>query len=103
MDDETISNRINISFIGILSVVAYYFVIQDNIPNISYLTLIDVFIIVTFFILAASVIISVVVDKLNKAGRENTGNRIDFISRWAFPCGYALLSLLIAVFFFVFT
>ena len=102
LDDETVSNRINISFIGILSVVAYYFVIQNNIPHISYLTLIDAFIITTFIILAASVIVSLVVDKLNRAGKSDIGDKIDSISRWAFPSSYLLMSVLIVVFFFIF-
>jgi len=103
LDDEAVSNRINISFIGILSVVAYYFVIQNNIPNISYLTLIDAFIIVTFFFLAASVIVSLIVDKLNRAGKSQIGDKIDYRSRWVFPTSYLLISVLIVVFFFIYT
>jgi len=102
LDDETASNRINISFIGILSVVAYYFVIQNNIPNISYLTLIDAFIITTFFFLAASVIVSLMVDKLNRAGNSERGDKIDAFSRWGFPSSYLFISVLIVVFFFIF-
>ncbi len=103
MDEEATSDRINVSFIGILSVVAYYFVIQDSIPSISYITLIDCFIIVTFFSLAATVIISIVVDKLNKSGREQMGDNIDRISRWAFPSLYFSMSLLITLLFFMVT
>lgn len=101
LDDEAVSNRINISFIGILSVVAYYFVIQNNIPNISYLTLIDAFIIATFFFLAASVIVSLIVDKLNRAGKSQIGDKIDYRSRWVFPTSYLLISVLIVVLFFI--
>lgn len=103
MDEEATSDRINVSFIGILSVVAYYFVIQDSIPSISYITLIDCFIILTFVILAATVIISIVVDKLNKSDREHVGDRIDRISRWAFPSFYFSMSLLITLVFFMVT
>ena len=103
MDEESLTDRINISFIGILSVVAYYFVIQDNIPSISYFTLIDSFIIVTFFILAASVLISVSVDKLNKSDRVSLGDRIDRVARWAFPIFYFSVTLLITVIFFLVT
>ena len=102
LDDETVSNRINISFIGILSVVAYYFVIQNNIPNISYLTLIDAFIIITFIFLAASVLVSLIVDKLNRAGKSQRGDKIDYLSRWIFPSSYLLITALLVVLFFVF-
>ena len=102
MDEESLSNRISISFIGILSVVAYYFVIQDSIPRISYLTLTDVFIILTFIILTASVLVSIIVDKLNRAGRKNIGDKLDYISRWAFPTSYVVISLLIGLLFVTF-
>ena len=99
MDEEATSDRINVSFIGILSVVAYYFVIQDSIPSISYITLIDCFMIVTFFILAASVIFTLIVDKLNKSGRVHVWDKIDRIARWAFPSFYISVSLLITLLF----
>ncbi len=100
MDDESISNRINISFIGILSVVAYYFVILESVPKVSYLTLIDAFMITTFFILAAGAVINIVVDKLNRHGREALGDEVDRVCRWAFPSSYAAVTLLLIVVFF---
>lgn len=99
MDEESISNRINISLVGILSVVAYYFVIQDSVPRISYLSMMDAFMIGTFLLLAASVVISIVVDKLNRAGRRPTGDRVDRVCRWAFPTTYVVLTALIVILF----
>lgn len=100
MDDESIANRVSISFVGILSVVAYYFVIVDSVPEISYLTLMDAFILVTFFVLAASVGVNLLVDRLNRSGRRELGDRVDQVCRWGFPIGYALLTLLVLVIFF---
>ena len=88
MDKQSVTDRINILFIGILTVVAYYFVIQDNVPEISYLTLIDLFVILTFLILAASVIMTLIIGKLDQAGKVQLGNKIDRICRWAFPLSY---------------
>jgi hypothetical protein len=99
MDEESISNRVNISFIGILSVVAYYFVILDSVPEISYLTLMDAFILATFFVLAAGVVVNVVVDKLNRANRKANADGLDRICRWAFPAGYASVTLLMVLLF----
>ena len=99
MKNQNISGRVNILFIGILSVVAYYFVIQENLPKISYLTLIDGFIITTFLVLAAGIIISVIVEKLDLSGRKETGDKLDRICRWAFPVGYIIISFLIGILF----
>jgi hypothetical protein len=59
----------------------------------------DVFIIATFLILAATVVMSIVVDKLDRAGRKDDGDRLDRISRWAFPLGYTLVAAVIALVF----
>ena len=99
LDEESVSDRINFTLIGILSVVAYYLVIKDTVPKIPYLTLMDVFMISTFLILAASVIISIVVDKLNRAGRKVVGDRLDRTCRWVFPIGYTVTIALITTIF----
>lgn len=99
MDEESISDRVNVSFVGILSVVAYYFVVQDSIPQIHYLTMMDAFMIATFVILAATVVISFVVNGLNRSDRKDVGDRVDRICRWAFPVGYTTISGLIYLYF----
>lgn len=89
--------RVNILFIGILSVITYYFIIQDNIPKISYLTIIDGFMLTTFLILSTAVLITIIVQHLNRVGKREVGNKIDRICRWAFPLGYALMTLLLGI------
>ena len=97
MDEESISNRVNISLVGILSVVAYYFVVLDSVPEIPYLTMMDAFMIATFLTLAATVVISFVVDRLNRSGKKNKGDQVDYACRWAFPLGYAMITGLIVL------
>ncbi len=98
MDEETLATRVDITFIGILSVVAYYFVILDSIPDVSYLTLIDAFIIATFIMLAADVVLVVTVEALKDTDRR----RVDRICRWAFPLGYAATTTVLAFLFLAF-
>ena len=99
LDREALADRINISFIGILSIVAYYFVILEQVPEISYLTLIDAFILATFLNLAATVVVSFAVERCNRTGREALGNKLDQTCRWAFPTGYAVTILIMALIF----
>ena len=101
LDEESVTDRVNISFIGILSVVAYYLVVQDSVPEIPYLTMVDAFMMATFLILAATVMISIVVDKYNRAGRKADGDKLDRICRWVFPLGYVLVTTLIALVFWI--
>lgn len=97
-EKSTTFDRINILFVGILSVIAYYFIIQDNIPKISYLTLVDGFILATFLVLAAAVLITTIVQQLNQRGNKITGDKIDLVCRWAFPLSYALVTLVLGLF-----
>ena len=97
MSKESLSTRVNITFIGILSVVAYYFVVLDNVPDIPYLTMMDAFMIATFLSLAATVVVSFVVEKQNRSGRKSVGDKIDYVCRWAFPLGYATITGLIVL------
>lgn len=103
MDSESLSNRVNVTFIGILSVVAYYFIVLESIPNVSYLTFVDGFIIATFLILAAGVVLAVVIEALTQRGRDDLGRRVDRICRWAFPLAYAITSALLGIAFFYIT
>ena len=99
MDNETLSNRINITFIGILSVVAYYFVILDNVPEASYLTFIDAFIISTFLILVAGVVVAVYQESIKPEERAEAYARIDRRCRWAFPLAYVMTAVILGAVF----
>ena len=100
MDEESVSNRVNISFIGILTVVAYTFIVGDHVPQIAYATLLDAFLSISFLVMSLSLVINIVVDKHNRAGRKELGDRIDRVSRWAFPLGYLLANVITTIVFF---
>ena len=93
------SDRISILFIGILSVVTFYFAIQNSIPKHDYLTLVDIHILLTFIILATAVIITVYGAKLKLKGRIDRLKKMDRLSRFVFPIGYVLISVLIYLIF----
>ncbi|MEE2702618.1 MAG: hypothetical protein VX614_01215 [Myxococcota bacterium] len=97
MDEESLSDRINISFIGILSVVAYQFIIQDAMPAISYFTLMDAFLISTLVIVGLGVVVNLIVDKLNRADRRALGDRVDYTCRWAFPLAFVSVNAVCAL------
>jgi len=98
--EESLSSRVNVTFIGILSVIAYYFVIIDFIPSVSYLTLVDGFIVATFLILAAGVVLATIMEVLGRAGRTDLGRQIDLVCRWAFPLTYVVFTVLLSLLFF---
>lgn len=88
MDRASVGDRISVSFIGILSGVAYLFLINDIIPHIAYFTLIHGFLNLSFLTMCAAVVIDLKVGALEKLGRHDIGDRIDRRCQWIFPLVY---------------
>ena len=88
MDRSTIGDRLSVSFIGILTAVAYQLMVSDQLPSISYFTLIHGFLNLSFYIMCATVVINLVVASLDKKGKSELGDRLDCRCRWAFPLVY---------------
>lgn len=101
MDRESLGDRMDISFIGILTVVAYQIMVSGFLPRISYPTLMSAFLYISFFTLCAAVVVNLRVGHLDRSGRREQGDRVDRRSRWAFPLGYAMAVLLAAGYYFL--
>jgi hypothetical protein len=102
MDRESLSNRINISFIALLTVVAFQIMVEQALPAIPDLTLMAGFLAINYVLLAATIVINLRVDQLDRAGRVAEGDALDLRCRWLFPLLYfvaspALLVALMAV------
>jgi hypothetical protein len=98
MDQSSVGDRISVSFIGILTVVAYQIVLSEILPRISYLTLMNGFLNMSFFVVCASVLVSLRVSVLDRQGKTAIGDRIDRRCRWLFPLLYVgLLLIVVAV------
>jgi len=99
MDRESLGNRMDISFVGILTVVAYQIMISETLPRIDYLTLMSTFLYLSFLSMAGGVIVNLYVAHLDNLGKITEGNKIDRRCRWLFPAAYISLNLVGAGFF----
>lgn len=90
MTSERLAGRSRITAAGVLTVVAYQFVIADGLPRIAYLTLLDKGMLISFVLLAVTVVQSMLVTHYYPTAPE-TAALIDRRSRWAFPLVYACL------------
>ena len=61
----------------------------------------DGFILATFLILAAGVVLAVVMEDIAREKRRLLGLQIDRICRWAFPLTYAITTVVLSSLFFV--
>ncbi len=95
MDRSSLGDRISVSFIGILTGVAYQIVTSDNLPHISYFTLMHAFLNLSFLTMCATVVINLRVGALDKQGKQKLGDLIDRRCRRIFPAVYFGLVLVI--------
>ena len=99
MDQASLGDRMDISFIGILTVVAFQIVISEHLPRIPYFTLMDTFLYINYGVLFASVMVNLRVGWLDQHGRREVGDRLDRRCRWLFPLGYASLLTLTCLYY----
>ena len=99
MERSSLGDRINVSFIGILTAVAYQNIVSDLIPHLSYYTFINTFVMTSFCFMLATVLVNLVVGALDKKGQSERGDAIDIRCRRIFPIGYFAFTLLIMAIF----
>jgi hypothetical protein len=88
MEVDNLSDRLNVAFIGILTIVAYQFLIEGSMPRISYFTFTDTVLLYSFVVMCLSVLESLVLTTMCKAGHKAAAERVDHVARWAFPLIY---------------
>jgi len=91
LDCDSLSDRLNISFIGVLTIVAYQFVVIDHMPRMSYLTFTDTLLLGSFLITTATILQSLFLGSLIRHGHRERADRIDWHCRWIFPLCYILM------------
>ena len=91
---SVLGDRISVSFIGILTAVAYQVVMSEILPRIAYPTLMNAFLNLSFLAMVGTVVINLVVGALDQQGRSEVADRIDRRCRWIFPLAYFGFNLL---------
>lgn len=95
MDRSSVGDRMDISFIGILTVVAYQIMFTQSLPKISYINVLMSFMIISFLMMCASVAVNLRVAALDNSGRSAQSDRLDRWCRGIFPLLYVISTLAI--------
>lgn len=99
MDHSSVGDRMSVSFVGLLTAVAYQIVLGDILPHISYLTPVNVFVNISFMIMCASIVVNLIVGELNRSNLPAKADLIDRRCRKLFPITYFSLLLFMVLFF----
>lgn len=101
MDAESLGNRMDISFIGLLTIVAYQAMVESGLPKIDYFTLINGFVYISYLIMATFIISNILIDQLNRKKKIELADKIDIHARWVIPIAYVTLNLISGLYFYM--
>ena len=102
MERSSLGDRMAVSFVGILTAVAYQTLVSEIMPHIAYVTFLNAFMVMSMLLMSATVCVNLIVAVCDKHGNIVLGDRIDRKSRWVFPLIYAaLIGLALVLTFYV--
>ncbi len=99
MDRASVGDRMSVSFVGLLTAVAYQIILGDILPHIAYLTPVNVFVNLSFILMCASIVVNLLVGELNRSGRGDKADALDNRCKVAFPVVYVSLIGIVSVIF----
>jgi len=90
--------QVGIGATSLLSIIAFHWLIGDELPDVGYLTTADVLMMGNYVVVFLALVESVMVNRIHRDDAR-TAMRIDQLCRWGFPCCYFLfLTILFALF-----
>jgi hypothetical protein len=94
IDPQAVAPRISVSVTSMLTLIAYRFLLGQELPKVSYLTRLDYFLLGTTILVFLSLIQVAWTSALFGRGRAEAARRIDRWSRWLFPSMFFALSVI---------
>jgi hypothetical protein len=93
IDPKESGTQISVAITTMLTLIAYRFAIDTDLPKVSYLTRMDFFILLSTVLVYASLIEVVVTSTFAKDGKIARARTIDLWMRWIFPSLFAIVSV----------
>jgi hypothetical protein len=93
IDPKEAGIQFSVSITSMLTLIAYRFAVGAFLPEISYMTRLDVFILMSTILVFTSLIEVLLTSTLGRGDRLATARRIDLWARLIFPAAFTLLSL----------
>ena len=98
LDPKEVEAKLTISIVCLLSLIAYNFVIDNELPKLEYLTIMDWIILASYLFAAAPNILAIITFQINKKIKNRKlSSKIDILSKKFGLTSYILLILLIVI------
>ncbi len=97
IDPREFSTQIGIAFTNLLTVVALLLVINDTLPRVSYLTMMDGFTMICFLTILAAILVLIIAHKSTTKDNHDRANQVQNLARSIVPIGFFLSNLILFV------
>lgn len=93
IDPQQTGSQLAMSMTSVLTLIAYHIALGSKLPEIPYMTRLDLFVFGSTLIVFASLIEVVITSRLSTSDRLNRARKIDMICRWIFPVVFILITV----------
>ncbi len=95
IDPQEFSTQIGIAFTNLLTVVALLLVINDTLPRVGYLTLMDGFTMICFMTILVAILVLIIAHRSTTKENFHRAYKVQKIARSIVPTGFALLNFIL--------
>ena len=93
IDPKESGSQIGVAITAMLTLIAYRFAIGSHLPQVEYMTRLDLFILGSSILMFASLVQVVITSALAKSDRLFEAREMDLWCRWLFPLAFALITV----------
>ena len=97
IDKKEIEACIGLGVTSLLSIIALYFSISDNLPDVNYATTVDKMMMGSYLVIFITMIEIVVAHNLINKNKIGVLDKVEIISKWVIPIGYSIFLLFIFI------
>jgi hypothetical protein len=95
IDPQEFSTQIGIAFTNLLTVVALLLVINDTLPRVGYLTLMDGFTMICFMTILVAILVLVIAHRSTTKDNRDRAHKVQDLARSIVPIGFVLANLIL--------
>lgn len=89
---QFLPSQTSVSTASVFTLIAFRFSVKLSLPEISYLTLADQFVLAVTFLVFGALATAIVTGRLAKTGREEQANTIDRWARWIYLAAFLFIA-----------
>ena len=97
IDPREFSTQIGIAFTNLLTVVALLLVINDTLPHVGYLTMMDGFTMICFMTILVAILVLIIAHRLTTKDNHHRAHKVQKLARSIVPIGFVISNLFLIV------